>query len=154
MKHKKTKKTFILLELFLAFALVSCCILPFLRYPFTHVRKELDCLFKMELDRVARNRLSEWFAQLYAHEIDQKLVLTGEKETALQTKLVHIALQSGVSRDYVEKVYLYETREKIDANLKATSLMTLRIDYCNPKKPKDPVFSANIDLILEHKRGP
>ena len=51
------KKPFVLLELLIGFALVSISILPFLRFPHLAMKKELELLHEMELEKAVQMEL-------------------------------------------------------------------------------------------------
>jgi len=143
------KKPFVLLELLIAFALVSTCILPFLRYPFKHMEKELDCLFNMELDRQARQRLSEIVANIYCNEVEKETLVSTDVKVKQKKEGVKISLPCGISRKYQERVFLYEAKKKVDKNLKEISLVHARVEYRNPKDKRNILASAKVDLIVE-----
>lgn len=47
------KRSFLLLEILIAFSLVTICIIPLVRQPLKLYKEEMECLEKMEMERLA-----------------------------------------------------------------------------------------------------
>jgi hypothetical protein len=56
---KRRKRNFVLLEVLVAFAIASCCILPFLHEPFAQLKREMNMLFEMKLKILAQEELAK-----------------------------------------------------------------------------------------------
>lgn len=148
MRRKKTF-AFVLLEVLIGFALVSISILPFLRYPYQHMRKEMDMLFEMQLARVGQNRLGEMVVLLNEKEIDEER-LFGEKKVAenYETRERTFFLPGKLKRTYTEVTKVFWTRQKIDdANLKS-ALISIVVEYHFDKRK---IASYQTKLIAQKK---
>lgn len=63
------KRTFLLLEVLLAFSLVTLCIIPLVRQPLKLYKSEVECLEKLEMERLAEWTFSEIKEILLRNEI-------------------------------------------------------------------------------------
>lgn len=74
------KRTFLLLEILIAFVLVSLCIVPLVKQPLKLYREEILALEKMERERMADWAFTEIREKLLTHEILwAKIPAKGEK---------------------------------------------------------------------------
>jgi len=146
----RTKKTFVLLEILIGFALVSISILPFLRYPYRHMQKEIDMLFQMQLTRYAQERLCEIERELCAGSIDiEKLLDTKKKRKILQFDPVQkqISLSKNWSRIYAEKLHFEKTAQRASDQ----TLYTLIHIYLSFPIGKDEKMEFHTELVAQKK---
>ncbi|NGX38576.1 MAG: hypothetical protein K1000chlam2_01750 [Chlamydiae bacterium] len=141
---RKFKRTFVLLEILIAFALVSISILPFLRYPYQYMKKEIDILFEMELEQLAQKTLAQLHMALYQEEND----LVSPK----QSNKIEVTLPRGMKRTYLVKAKVKWKKQKRDKdNNILRSLVDIKLDYYYQNKNK---LSAIIEVIVTKKEAP
>lgn len=107
MKHHN----FVLLEILIAFALVSTAVFPFMHYPFEHMRKEIDLLFEMEMEKLVQDELVATQIALYKKEINiDPLFNQNESKQIKYQEEVKAELSKRYARTYLKNVTI--TREK------------------------------------------
>jgi hypothetical protein len=149
---KKKKIPFVLLELLIGFALVSTCILPFLRFPYLALKKELELLFQMEFEKKAQIELVHFQADLMSHHIDKDILFDKKMEPFRQEiPSCAIILTHSIKRkvDIVRTVFAEKQKEGKDQ--KTYSLLNIQIDIYPYKKRIHPITSAKSYLIAETK---
>lgn len=135
-KIRKTH-TFVLLEIMIAFALVSATILPFFSHPFQHIQKELSTLFEMELERHAQNTLLTLHTLLYKNEIPQEMLFGDtQQHTPFEIRMISVELSPNHRRNYEEKVFIEWEKQKTSSDQVAFALIHFKVQYCKPKKKK------------------
>ena len=144
----RTKKTFVLLEILIGFALVSISILPFLRYPYRHMQKELDMLFQMQLTRYAQERLCAIEREMCANEIDPEYLFNTEKKIhELKPALKVISLPNGWDRRYEEHLKFEWTAQRKDEKF-LYSLVHVHLSY---HKGEEEITSFHSELVAQKK---
>ncbi|NGX47491.1 MAG: hypothetical protein K1000chlam3_00865 [Chlamydiae bacterium] len=134
-KTASKKHSFVLLEILIAFALVSIAILPFFRYPFQHMQKELSTLFEMELERIAQNKLTELHTQLFQKSIAEQLIFADGRQTKpIETNRISVDLAPNFTRTYEEKVFVTWERQKLSNDRIMTALVHFKLQYRKPNK--------------------
>lgn len=152
MRKPKKKKTFVLLELLIAFALVSMSILPFLRYPYLTMKKEVNLLFQMELERKAEAELCALFDYAANLNIDYpELFGDNQKTTDLETTPWTLRLAPTVARHYdiVWKV-TRKPCKKADQHHFAYVILKVKI-YPKGKRGNTALITAESPLIAQKK---
>lgn len=148
----KKKQTFVLLEIVMAFAIVSIAILPFFRYPYQHMCKEMEILFEMELERHAQNKLAEVYEFFMKREIPDKILFGDQKQKdPYQTNTITIKLGEGFTRNYQEKLFIDWTRQKLSNDRIVYSLNHFKITYSSFQKKKGPVLSVETEAVAQKK---
>ncbi len=143
------KKTFVLLEVIIAFALVSIATLPFFRYPFQHMQKELTTLFEMELENFAQNKITKLHEQLLQKKLSQSLIFGDQKQKSpMEINFVNIQLAPNISRTYEEKVFVTWEKQKISNDQKITVLVHFKVQYRKPNK-KFIILEAESESIAQ-----
>ena len=74
------KKSYLLLELMIAFALITLCAFPLMRVPLSALKTEKAVMEKIQLERCAE----EIFCDIYALFLEEKLQLPTKQENTLQ----------------------------------------------------------------------
>jgi hypothetical protein len=148
---KTNKKTFVLLEILIAFALVSVATLPFFRYPYQHMKKELSLFFEIELERVAQNKLCSLQEQLFKKEIAEQLIF-GDKaqKKPIETNLITVSLHPDFIHTYEEKVSVTWEKQKLSNDRNLTALVHFKIQYREPGK-KWIVLQVDHDAVAQKK---
>ncbi|NGX45099.1 MAG: hypothetical protein K940chlam2_00241 [Chlamydiae bacterium] len=129
------KRPFVLLELLIAFALVSISALPFIRYPLQHLRSEVSNLYVMELEREIDKELAKLQIKLISEPVE------GEKEI-----LLHARLTPDMSRSFKGKITVKRTGHKIDKEERECLLMTAKVEVQGPHKT--PIRTERTFFIL------
>jgi len=144
------KKTFVLLELLIAFALLSISVLPFIRFPYTHMQKEIDALFTMKLEQEAQEALAKMQRDLYKKKVPTNLLFGEEKQTKIPyaKEKILLTLPTGMQREYEKQVFYFWDKQKSPSDLIKYALITLRVDFI-PKKPRTKKLRAEIQTIVE-----
>lgn len=75
------KRNFLLLEILIAFSIVTLCIVPLVRHPFQMIKYELVQLEQMEKERLADWAFSEVKEMLLKNEIPWKKIPNKNEET-------------------------------------------------------------------------
>ena len=146
----RRKKTFVLLEVLIGFALVSMSILPFLQYPYRHMQKELDMLFEMQLTRVAQERLCQIEQEMCENKIDPKYFFNTEHpKHALPSALKVISLQTGWERKYQEQIQFEWTAQRKDEAF-LYSLVHIHLTY---KQKNKKIAEFHTELIARNKNS-
>lgn len=143
------KKTFVLLEILIGFALVSISTLPFLKYPFRHIRQELDMLFEMQITRKAQQRLCEIERQIIQGQLDKSFLFPPEinKSKVLTKKTVAIDLPNHWSRNYEELLKLECGAQRKDDQF-CYSLIHIHLSY---EKKGQEKMSFHTELVAQKK---
>lgn len=152
----KRKKTFVLLELLIAFALVGISILPFIRYPFAHMREEIADLFDMELQRVAESELAKAAILVYRGEVPEKQIFQKKKYVHTPYSVdenfsITIPNKKGMKRTYIKKVFIYHDKQKLDSDGTHSSLVTIRIHFFSPKNLQAPIKKVIAEVVAQKK---
>ncbi len=146
------KRPFVLLEILIAFTLVSISILPFLRFPFLNMQKEIDTLFEMELERVAQNELTDIVEMLLQKNIPETILFAEKKERLSIGGKVELHLPGGLRRTYQKRASVYWKKQKKVNEKSLFSLVNIRVEFLNPKNKRKKSLTANLEAIAE-KRG-
>ncbi len=135
---KRYKKPFVLLELLVAFALVSTCALPFLRYPMEHLVGEIDTLFKMELARVGEEIMADAKAALYMKKVPASWIFDSGKREPLvfSQERITVELPSGLKRSYDKKVTIFPKKRKTADSGEVYALLAFVVDLTPLQKRK------------------
>ena len=151
MNRAKKKRNFVLLEILIAFALVGGAILPFLHYPFDHMRKEIDLLFEMELEKIAQKELIDWQIRLYKNEIDPAWIFGDVKITRqLNEDEVKVELCKRWNRTYKRKVSITNSAQKLTNDRMLTVLVHIETKFY-PLKKREAALTAKTELIAQKK---
>lgn len=146
MKHHN----FVLLEILIAFALVSTAVFPFMHYPFEHMRKEIDLLFEMELEKLVQDELVATQVALYKKEINiDPLFNQNESKQIKYQEEVKAELSKGYTRTYLKNVTITREKKKMSSDRVATLLLKIEVKLV-PKQKGKP-FSAKTDLVAQKK---
>jgi len=148
------KKTFVLLELIIAFALVSTCVLPFFRFPYRHMEKEIDLLFQMELERHARNRLVDIQERIYTDPALQRMLFADSIDTSAweENPAYKVVLPGGIQRTFREKTFLYREKLKKENGGDRWALARIRVAYLNPKDNRKNDASSTGFLVVKEPK--
>lgn len=142
---------FVLLEILIAFALVSISILPFMHYPFEHMRKEIDLLFEMELEKIVQNELVDTQICLYRKEINLDGIFKNETKKHLKTdEEVNVEFLKGYNRTYLKSVTISKEKQKLSDDKVKTVFLNIEVKL-TPKNKKEKPFSAETKLVTQKK---
>lgn len=150
-----SKYSFVLLELLIGFALVSMAILPFIRFPYTHLKQEINALFTEELERFAQNRLVQFEIKLRTNKVPEEDLFPDKlniKKTYPEKRKT-LYLPDNMKRTYIEKRSLVCKKQKANANIHS-SLLHLKIEYFESKKNTDPKVSAKTKVVIQKTGKP
>jgi len=152
------KRSFVLLEILIAFTLVSVSILPFLRFPFKHMQKEIDMLFEMELERVAQNELTHLQETLYKREVPENVLFVEEdvkeedkKKCYRGSGEVELILPGGLKRIYSMRSSISQERKKKLKEGDMVSLINLQVEFLNPEDKRTKSLTAKLQAIAQKK---
>lgn len=136
-------RPFIILELLIAFALVSASALPLIRYPLQHLAREIDALFLTELSRLAE-------ADLAGVRVDH---LCGKLDLEKRTGEKFIILLPGdLKRSFEKKISLQIERKK-ETKDGEVILLKARIAY-RPVGARKAVLQAETVIFSEEQKKP
>jgi len=143
---------FVLFEILIAFALVSVSIFPFLRYPFEDMRREVNLLYEMELEKLAQSELIDLQIQLYRNEINPNLIF-GEKKTSALTSLEKVKVQpcAGWSKEYLKSVLIKNKTQKITNDKTKTVLLHLEVRFYELKNEHEAILKASSAIVAQKK---
>lgn len=145
------KRSFVLLEILIAFTLVSLCTLPFIRYPFQHMQKELDTFFDMELERIAQNELAKLLELLYKQDVPEKILFdTDSKESLMFHDELTVKLPGGLSRTFPKYAVISREKRK-QTNESIVSLINLHVEFVNPRDRRKKSLKADLQVIAQKK---
>ncbi len=139
-------RPFILLELLIAFALVSASALPFIRYPLKHLKQEIDTLFLMELSRVAEGHLAE----IRAEVCSGKITGAPEHSELYRQESLTLELPKNFKRIYQKQIFLKSERKKMTQEGEEFHLLSVRIAYKRSAERK-AVLNADLTLFLSRE---
>ena len=143
------RRNFVLFEVLIGFALVCIAILPFVRYPFEHMRKEIDLLFDMELEKIAQNHLAETQVKLYKNEIDARWIFTKEeKKRQVSNDKIQVEFSKQWKRNYIKKVFITWERQKLSDDRLASVLLNIEVQYLRQDKV---VFTTQSKVLAQKK---
>jgi len=147
----KKKRSFVLLEIMIAMALITTTLLPFFHYPFEHMQLELKALFEMELERVAQNKLTELQTLLWKKEISEERIFSDKQfKEPLETKIFTLELSSKLKRKYEERSYVTWQKQKLSDDRTITALVHFKVEYRTPKK-RWLILSAEAETVAQKR---
>lgn len=126
----KTKRPYLLLELLIAFTIVSGCILPLVSNPLRFFRSEIRSLQRMELERLAEVSFASIKTSLYKNEIPwQDLVDDKYEESPYIKDRVCIPLGTKIKRDY-ERIITFKVKKHEEGrDLEDCLLLNTRVKF-------------------------
>jgi len=149
---QRREQHFVLLEILIAFALVSTAIFPFIHYPFEHMRKEIDLLFEMEVEKLVQDELVATQIALYKKEINiDPLFKKNETKQIKYQEEIKAELSKGYTRTYLKNVTISWDKKKLSNDQVATILLTIEVKLVPKQKGKS--FSAKTMLVAQKKGG-
>ena len=128
------RKTYLLLELLIAFTLLSLCALPLVRNPMQAAKEEIAAFERMELERHAELAYASLLEKFHRNEIAWKTfdAKTLPSLPAFQEKTV-IELPGVLKREYDKKIFLWTKGEKKGPDDEDVRLIAIKILFA----PKD-----------------
>ena len=141
-------RPFILIELLIAFALVSASALPFIRYPLQHLSREIDALFQMELSREAEKAFADVQIALLQNKIPPSF-LEKPKFQIYQKETQEISLTPRLARRFERVIKLKPESQKKTNEGEEFTLLKVVVSFFPPSKSK-AVLQA--DMVLFCKR--
>lgn len=146
---------FVLLEILIAFALVSISILPFMHYPFQHMRKEIDLLFEMELEKIVQNELVDTQISLYKKEINLDGIFKNEtKKQVKYNEEINVEFLKGYSRTYLKNVTITREKQKLSDDKVMTVVLKIEVKLTpKNKKINDTSLIASSQLVAQKKKS-
>lgn len=146
---KRKKRNFVLLEVLIAFAIVSCCILPFLHEPFTQLKNELNMLFEMKLQLLAQEELSKLEINLLENRVDASHLFSTKhplhREEPLTLKL------GKTQQTFVKKTSIFCEKQQTNEETH-WALVTCKVTYSRKVKGKDnAIVSAHTEVVAQKK---
>lgn len=133
-------RPFIILELLIAFALVSASALPLIRYPLQHLAREIDALFLTELSRLAE-------ADLAAVRIDQIRGKIDLDSLEYAKEKFSISLPGDLKRTFEKKITLALERKK-ETKEGEVALVKARVAYY-PINKRKAILQAETVIFCE-----
>lgn len=150
---KEKKRHFVLFEVLIAFALVSMAALPFFRYPYQHMQKELSLLFEIELEQVAQNKLVYLHEQLLKKQIAAPLLFTKEQKGPVEANEITVTLPNGFTRKYQEKVFITPQLQKQSiSDQTTTSLIQFKVEYRESNNNNKSILKAESEAVAQKKQ--
>jgi hypothetical protein len=132
--RRKVKKSFLLLELMMALALISGCALPLIRGPLFFCKMHLSASQQLELFFLSEKALSEVKQSLYEHSISWKEIAAAQKEPLrLCKKSIYI---KKIDSTFLEDREIHSCLIKTDREGNPWAKITVKISYYNPNKKK------------------
>lgn len=151
------KKTFILLELLIAFSLVAFSIVPFIRFPLHQIKKETDFLFRMELERIVNNTFCHMMETILQKEIPEQNLFIKNKKLNLNNleKEIKIFFSEAVQRTYFCENFIKcnSVLTKEEEQIANISLIINIYEKQKSKKQK-PLINAKQKLLVRKKTTP
>lgn len=150
-----SKRPIILLELLLAISLLGLSVIPFIRYPLSHLKRETETLFKMELDCKIEEELANLKIALYHKKIPDTFIFSGKlhKELLYETTRINVAFPGlKDSKHSIERrIYFTPERHKKEQS-KEHVFLEARVSYCDPQKPEDhPLAFGALKVVCTRK---
>ncbi len=146
------RKTYLLLELLIAFTILSLCALPLVRNPMHMAKEEIAAFERMELERVAELAYAELLEKFYRNEIPWKTLdpKTLPDAPALQ-ETVTLELPGIFKRAYEKKIFLWTRGEKKGPDEQDVRLIGVKIVFVPADKAKKWQKSFSYRVLLEIK---
>jgi len=146
------RRHFVLLEILIAFALVSIAIFPFLHYPFQDMRREVNLVYEMELEKLAHNELIDLQIQLYKNEINPQLIFGEKKKSQLASfETVKVQPLQRLSKDYLKTVTIEKQNQKVSEDKIKTVLLNLKVCFYALNDRASPLVSADSTIVVQTK---
>lgn len=147
-----------LLEVMIAFALISISVLPFLRYPSQQMTKEMELLFSMKLETIAMEELAKMRTEvLYSDffKIDKIFDPKNADKSPIEVdKEFVVTLPGKFRRTYIKKNYLYWDSQKKDKDNTLSVCFVCETEFWDPKAPKKnkkPAVNASLLFVTSKK---
>ncbi len=139
-------RSFILLELLIAIALVSGSALPFIRYPIQHLSREIETLARMELARGAEETLVDLQALHRSGKLSRKW-LEQEGDELYEQKKISLTLPGDLTYLFERRITLHLERKKKIAD-EEFALVKAMISFHRPSKRKAVLQTETLLLFL------
>lgn len=146
------RKTYLLLELLIAFTLLSLSALPLVRNPMHAAKEEIAAFERMELERLAELSYAAILEKLYCNEIPwktfdpRKIPLT----PTYQEKLI-LTLPDFFKKNYDKKIFLWTRGEKKGPENEKVRLIGIKIVFAPVGKAKKSERAFNYRALIEQK---
>lgn len=150
----KAKKTFVLLELLIALALVSLALLPLLRYPGTCLKAELNDLFEKELQIELDSHLTRVKTQILQNEIEEKVLFAPKSEKEYdRLHEIELTLSKKFKRTFNRRtrIYRYLHKETEDKTL-YSARVKIEVAFYPKGKTRGALVKGDTDLIAQKKQ--
>ena len=129
MSYKKSKRTFLLLELLIALFLVGLCILPLVHLPMQALREEIRSAWHAEMHRIADLGLADLKEKLHTRQIKwDTIAKSSEEKIKLDDVEVTVVLPS-IGKRVFKQTGLLSSIEKTDKEGVEYHLLTYRIEF-------------------------
>ncbi len=132
----KTKRNFLLIEIIIAFAIITLFTFPLIRNPIYFCKSQLKSLEKIECERIAELTFLDIKLAFLKKQIDLKSIPRYEKE-AQKIPLSSYCLETFKNKEVKRFYKLYSKREKQTLNDQTIKLVNVKI-FLQPKGLKYP----------------
>jgi hypothetical protein len=152
---KRQKRPYLLLELMIAFSLLSICALPLVRNPLSLLRKQINAIEDAEIAREAHFAFAEFKARLYQNkdtgitweQVSKVAPKKREKREPDFQEVVDLYLPK--KRQFVKKIFLWKLDKDQDEDLR---LMKVRISLSQKKGKKNKAHTFDW-VVLARQEG-
>lgn len=135
------KRPFLLMELLIAFALVTLFSFLLIRTPLLFFQRDIDCLARMELERQAEVAFAEIKSELYNNQIPWEEIAKEKKEASARS-LGKITLSFGdlSKKTFERKATLWTKKQKGELGKEEFRRVRVLITFhpTEKKKPSKP----------------
>lgn len=126
-----------MLELVIAFFLLSICALPLVRNPLKLLKKQFSTVEVAEMSRISACEFAEIKAKLYQNAIDWEVLsknppAKGEKPTPDQEDKITVSLIKPT--EFVRRTHFWTVSEKKGENGEELRLINIRLTFERPRK--------------------
>lgn len=142
------RKAYLLLELLIAFSILSLCIVPLVRNPMHTAKQEIYSFERMEVERLAELAFAELLEKLYSKEIPLK-AFEGDDSTPFFQDKVKLNLPGILKRTFKRQVFIWTKTEKQGTEQNCYKLVNAKVTFQPLKKPKKFSSSFTTRFFIE-----
>lgn len=147
---KKKKKTYLLLELLIAFFLLSLFLAPMLGSPLSYIRKQVQSMTSIYLELEAEKYLALIEEKVRTHKVSWHQIVESQKKTILLDTISFKVPSHKKTEDYEARLFLYKTHLQTQEQSSYGTIKGLvRIYKLKPKKKKE--YEAHLNLFVVKK---
>lgn len=138
-RQRSRKRSFLLLELLVAIAILGLCALPLARIPLNTIQQGIESSYRVGMHRLGDLAFADIKEKVYKHEISwDELSHPFNKKYLVLSDQIDLSLKPLGSKKFLRRIFLYSTGKKDKQGIEWRKV-TCRVEF-TPKKAKSLLF--------------